>query len=50
MNLPPAVVKLLEVEDGAVWEGKERTFVTEERASIALAALASITVLMLSVL
>ncbi|KAL2099092.1 hypothetical protein ACEWY4_005572 [Coilia grayii] len=43
VNLPPTVVKLLEVEDGAVWEGKERTYVTEERASIALAALATAT-------
>lgn len=45
MNRVPPVVKLLEVEDGAVWEGQERTYVTEERASIALAALATATVL-----
>lgn len=45
-SVPSSVMKLLEVEDGAVWEGRERTFVTEERASIALAALACTTVLM----
>ncbi|XP_063040494.1 MAX dimerization protein MGA a isoform X2 [Engraulis encrasicolus] len=43
VNRVPPVVKLLEVEDGAVWEGQERTYVTEERASIALAALATAT-------
>ncbi|XP_016395220.1 MAX dimerization protein MGA a isoform X2 [Sinocyclocheilus rhinocerous] len=38
-GLPKALVKLMDVEDGAVWEGKHRTFITEERAAIALATL-----------
>ncbi|XP_018619669.2 MAX dimerization protein MGA a isoform X3 [Scleropages formosus] len=33
------LVKLMELEDGAVWEGKGRTCITEERAAIALASL-----------
>uniref|UniRef100_A0A672SB62 MAX gene-associated protein-like n=1 Tax=Sinocyclocheilus grahami TaxID=75366 RepID=A0A672SB62_SINGR len=36
---PKTLVKLMDVEDGAVWEGKHRTFITEERAAIALATL-----------
>uniref|UniRef100_A0A671MHA9 MAX gene-associated protein-like n=1 Tax=Sinocyclocheilus anshuiensis TaxID=1608454 RepID=A0A671MHA9_9TELE len=38
-GLPKTLVKLMDVEDGAVWEGKHRTFITEERAAIALATL-----------
>ncbi|XP_072545481.1 MAX dimerization protein MGA a isoform X2 [Salminus brasiliensis] len=38
-RLSKYVVKLLDVEDGAVWEGKRRTFITEERAAIALSSL-----------
>ncbi|KAJ8291136.1 hypothetical protein GJAV_G00021790 [Gymnothorax javanicus] len=38
-GLAKTVVKLLDLEDGAVWEGKVRTWVTQERAEIALAAL-----------
>ncbi|XP_066525313.1 MAX dimerization protein MGA a [Hoplias malabaricus] len=38
-GLSKTLVKLLDVEDGAVWEGKHRTCITEERAAIALSAL-----------
>ncbi|KAI2654168.1 hypothetical protein H4Q32_010808 [Labeo rohita] len=38
-GLPKTLVKLMDVEDGAVWEGKHRTYITEERAAIALATL-----------
>ncbi|KAL1257555.1 hypothetical protein QQF64_010799 [Cirrhinus molitorella] len=38
-GLPKTLVKLMDVEDGAVWEGKHRTCITEERAAIALATL-----------
>ncbi|XP_051502019.1 MAX gene-associated protein-like isoform X2 [Myxocyprinus asiaticus] len=38
-GLPKTLVKLMDVEDGAVWEGKHWTFITEERAAIALATL-----------
>lgn len=38
-GLPKTLVKLMDVEDGAVWEGKRRTCITEERAAIALTAL-----------
>lgn len=39
IGLPKTLVKLMDVEDGAVWEGKHRTYITEERAAIALATL-----------
>ncbi|XP_049319318.1 MAX dimerization protein MGA a isoform X2 [Astyanax mexicanus] len=38
-RFPKSVAKLLDVEDGAVWEGKRRTYITEERAAIALSSL-----------
>ncbi|XP_030643772.1 MAX dimerization protein MGA a [Chanos chanos] len=38
-GLPKTLVKLMDVEDGAVWEGKPRTYITEERAAIALSSL-----------
>uniref|UniRef100_A0A4W4E8Q0 T-box domain-containing protein n=1 Tax=Electrophorus electricus TaxID=8005 RepID=A0A4W4E8Q0_ELEEL len=38
-GLPKTLVKLMDVEDGAVWEGKHRTCITEERAAIALSSL-----------
>ncbi|XP_026789858.3 MAX dimerization protein MGA a [Pangasianodon hypophthalmus] len=38
-GLPKTLVKLRDVEDGAVWEGKHRTFITMERAAIALSCL-----------
>ncbi|XP_073783530.1 MAX dimerization protein MGA a isoform X7 [Danio rerio] len=38
-GLPKTLVKLLDVEDGAVWEGRHRSYITEERAAIALATL-----------
>ncbi|XP_048830323.1 MAX dimerization protein MGA a isoform X2 [Brienomyrus brachyistius] len=38
-GLSKMLLKLMDLEDGAVWEGKERTCVTEDRAAIALAAL-----------
>lgn len=44
-GLPKTLVKLMDVEDGAVWEGKHRTFITEERAAIALATLVTAEVL-----
>ncbi|TRY95175.1 hypothetical protein DNTS_002633 [Danionella cerebrum] len=40
-SLPKTLMKLMDVEDGAVWEGKHRTFITEERAAIALATLST---------
>ncbi|XP_067312032.1 MAX dimerization protein MGA a isoform X3 [Pseudorasbora parva] len=39
IGLPKTLVKLMDVEDGAVWEGRHRTYITEERAAIALATL-----------
>ncbi|KAK7142696.1 hypothetical protein R3I94_012146 [Phoxinus phoxinus] len=39
VGLPKTLVKLMDVEDGAVWEGRHRTYITEERAAIALATL-----------
>lgn len=44
-GLLKTLVKLMDVEDGAVWEGKHRTFITEERAAIALATLVTAEVL-----
>lgn len=38
-GLPKTLVKLMDLEDGAVWEGKARTYITRERAEIALASL-----------
>ncbi|XP_061087777.1 MAX dimerization protein MGA a isoform X2 [Conger conger] len=38
-GLPKMLVKLMDLEDGAVWEGKARTCITQERAEIALASL-----------
>lgn len=38
-SLPKTLVKLRDVEDGAVWEGKNRTYITMERAAIALSCL-----------
>ncbi|KAI5611487.1 MAXprotein-associated protein isoform X5, partial [Silurus asotus] len=38
-SLPKTLVKLRDVEDGAVWEGKRRTYITMERADIALSCL-----------
>lgn len=38
-RLSKTQAKLLDVEDGAVWEGKRRTYITEERATIALSSL-----------
>lgn len=38
-GLPKTLVKLRDVEDGAVWEGKHRTYITMERAAIALSCL-----------
>ncbi|KAI5102418.1 MAXprotein-associated protein isoform X2 [Silurus meridionalis] len=38
-GLPKTLVKLRDVEDGAVWEGKRRTYITMERADIALSCL-----------
>ncbi|XP_056333730.1 MAX dimerization protein MGA a isoform X3 [Danio aesculapii] len=38
-GLPKTLVKLMDVEDGAVWEGRHRSYITEERAAIALATL-----------
>lgn len=38
-GLPKTLVKLLDVEDGAVWEGRHRSYITEERAAISLATL-----------
>ncbi|KAL6477721.1 hypothetical protein MHYP_G00135560 [Metynnis hypsauchen] len=38
-GLSKTLVKLLDLEDGAVWEGKCRTCITEERAAIALSSL-----------
>ncbi|XP_076834789.1 MAX dimerization protein MGA a isoform X2 [Brachyhypopomus gauderio] len=38
-GLPKTLVKLMDVEDGAVWEGKHRTYITEERAAIAVTSL-----------
>lgn len=38
-GLPKTLVKLRDVEDGAVWEGKSRTYITMERAAIALSCL-----------
>ncbi|KAF5909668.1 MAX gene-associated protein-like isoform X1, partial [Clarias magur] len=38
-GLPKTLVKLRDVEDGAVWEGKNRTYITVERAAIALSCL-----------
>ncbi|XP_047677052.1 MAX dimerization protein MGA a isoform X2 [Tachysurus fulvidraco] len=38
-GLPKTLVKLRDVEDGAVWEGKNRTYITMERAAIALSCL-----------
>ncbi|XP_064192894.1 MAX dimerization protein MGA a isoform X2 [Anguilla rostrata] len=37
--LPKTLVKLMDLEDGAVWEGKARTCITQERAEITLASL-----------
>lgn len=37
--LPKTLVKLRDVEDGAVWIGKNRTYITMERAAIALSCL-----------
>ncbi|KAM9294408.1 LOW QUALITY PROTEIN: MAX gene-associated protein [Gastrophryne carolinensis] len=34
-----AQIKLLELEENALWEGKQRTYITDERADIALSAL-----------
>ncbi|XP_065109757.1 MAX dimerization protein MGA a isoform X2 [Paramisgurnus dabryanus] len=42
LGLPKTLVKLMDVEDGAVWEGKRRTYITEERAAIALTALVTV--------
>lgn len=44
-GLSKILVKLMDVEDGAVWEGKYRTCITEERAMIALSALVTAEVL-----
>ncbi|XP_026868973.2 MAX dimerization protein MGA a isoform X2 [Electrophorus electricus] len=41
-GLPKTLVKLMDVEDGAVWEGKHRTCITEERAAIALSSLVTV--------
>ncbi|KAJ8353574.1 hypothetical protein SKAU_G00211410 [Synaphobranchus kaupii] len=38
-GLPKMLVKLMDLEDGAVWEGKARTCITQERAEITLASL-----------
>lgn len=38
-GLPKTLVKLRDVEDGAVWEGENRTYITMERAAIALSCL-----------
>ncbi|KAL7873166.1 hypothetical protein AOLI_G00122370 [Acnodon oligacanthus] len=38
-GLSKTLVKLLDLEDSAVWEGKRRTCITEERAAIALSSL-----------
>lgn len=38
-GLPKTLVKLRDVADGAVWEGKNRTYITMERAAIALSCL-----------
>lgn len=38
-GLPKTLVKLRDIEDGAVWEGKHRTYITTERAAIALSCL-----------
>ncbi|XP_039596887.1 MAX dimerization protein MGA a isoform X1 [Polypterus senegalus] len=39
VGLAKSVVKLMDLEDGARWEGKTRTFITEERAEVALSSL-----------
>lgn len=39
LTMNKTLVKLMDVEDGAVWEGKHRTYITEERAAIALSCL-----------
>ncbi|XP_068110400.1 MAX gene-associated protein [Hyperolius riggenbachi] len=39
IGISKAQMKLLEFEEVAVWEGKPRTYITEERADIALSAL-----------
>ncbi|KAG9336381.1 hypothetical protein JZ751_002728 [Albula glossodonta] len=38
-GLSKLLLKLMDLEDGAVWEGKSRTCITQERAEIALASL-----------
>ncbi|XP_062863455.1 MAX dimerization protein MGA a [Trichomycterus rosablanca] len=39
LMLNKTLVKLMDIEDGAVWEGRHRTYITEERAAIALSCL-----------
>ncbi|XP_036397570.1 MAX dimerization protein MGA a isoform X2 [Megalops cyprinoides] len=39
VGLSKMLVKLMDLEDGALWEGRARTCITEERAEIALASL-----------
>ncbi|KAI4882943.1 hypothetical protein NFI96_015613, partial [Prochilodus magdalenae] len=41
-GLSKTLVKLLDVEDGAVWKGRRRTCITEERAAIALSSLVTV--------
>ncbi|XP_028842966.1 MAX dimerization protein MGA a isoform X2 [Denticeps clupeoides] len=41
VGMSKRLVKLMEVEEGAVWEGRERPFITEERAALALASFAT---------
>nr|XP_015206324.1 PREDICTED: MAX gene-associated protein isoform X1 [Lepisosteus oculatus] len=38
-GLSKSLARLMDLEDGALWEGKGRTYVTEERAEVALASL-----------
>ncbi|XP_075700971.1 MAX gene-associated protein isoform X2 [Rhinoderma darwinii] len=39
IGISKAQIKLLELEEGAVWEGKPRTYITEERADVSLSTL-----------
>ncbi|MGH0183467.1 UNVERIFIED_CONTAM: hypothetical protein FKN15_012017 [Acipenser sinensis] len=38
-GLSKNMLKLMDLEDGALWEGRPRTFITEERAEVALSSL-----------
>ncbi|MBN3298723.1 MGAP protein, partial [Amia calva] len=38
-GMSKSLIKLMDLEDGALWEGKGRTYITEERAEVALASL-----------